>query len=250
MSSIIHRITRHWHGHAGVAASLFLVLIVFTGLALNHVEALKLDKRETNAAWLMRWYGLPAASPSHGFLLGKRYFSWEGDKWALGNQLLAGNAEHPVGAIAVGGINYVATPSTLYLYQAHGQLIDKIGTQSLPAYPILALGSREDNVVLRTPAAAFSSSDGLSWQKVAVESMAWASPQPLPDDVKSQMTDMLAPGLSLQRIVLDIHSGRILGIYGVLFVDFLSLVLLALAISGLWIYWWSMRKGRHRKRHQ
>ena len=106
-----------------------------------------------------------------------------------------------------------------------------------------------DSVVLKTPAAVFASADGLSWNKVDAVRVVWASPQTLPDHVKRQMADMLAPGLSLQRILLDLHSGRIFGRYGTLFVDFLSLVLLALAVSGLWIYWRSMRQGRHRKLH-
>ena len=249
MSSKIHRIARLWHGHAGVAASLFLVMLVFSGIALNHVEALKLDKQEINFSWLIRWYGLQSAMPTHGFLLGERYFAWEGDKWAMGNYALVGNAEHPVGAVATGGIDYVATSTMLYLYQAEGQLIDKIGKQSLPDHPILALGSMEDNVLLQTPNDVYSSSDGLSWNRVKGAGAKWAAKELLPDDVKRQMAEMLKPGLSLQRVLLDIHSGRIFGRYGTLFVDFISLVLLAVAGSGLWIYWRSMKKGRRTKAH-
>ena len=73
------RIVRRWHGHVGVIATIFLVLLVLTGIVLNHEEALKLDKREINASWLMSWYGIHEAETSTGYLLGERYFSWEGD---------------------------------------------------------------------------------------------------------------------------------------------------------------------------
>ena len=115
------RIIRHWHGHVGVVATLFLVFLVFTGIVLNHEEGLKLGKREITAPWLMRWYGIHAAEPKLGYVMGERYFSWEGDKWALGNKPLTGSAEIPVGALEIAGIDYIATSSALYLYQANGR---------------------------------------------------------------------------------------------------------------------------------
>ena len=238
-------IVRRWHGHVGVAATLFLVLLVFTGIVLNHEEALKLSKREINAPWLMRWYGLHSAEPKLGYFLGERYFSWEGEKWALGDQPLAGSAEKPVGAVEVGGVDYIATSSTLYLYQADGQLLDKLEKQSLPAYPILSLGKMDGSVVLKTPDGALASADGLTWNKIEVASLAWSSPQALPDDVRHQMTAMLAPGLSLQRILLDLHSGRIFGRYGTWVVDMAAIALLVLGLSGVWIY---LRSGKSRRK--
>lgn len=242
------RIVRRWHGHVGVAATLFLVLIVLTGIALNHEQGLKLDKREISTPWLMRWYGIKAAEPKQGYLLGEQYFAWEGDKWALGNKPLPGSAEHPVGAIEVGGVDYVATSSALYLYQADGQLLDKLEKQSLPAYPILALGKMGDSVVLKTPTAMLVSQDGLTWRK-ADAGLTWSSLQPLPGDVRDQMTVMLAPGLSLQRIFLDVHSGRIFGRYGPWVVDLAAIALLMLGLSGVWMYWRSIKQGKQRHKH-
>ena len=243
------RIVRRWHGHIGVVATVFLVFIVLTGIVLNHEEGLKLDKREVSAPWLMRWYGIHAAEPKLGYLMDGRYFAWEGDKWALGGKPLVGSTEHPVGAVEAGGISYVATLSTLYLYQADGQLLDKLEKQSLPAYPILALGKMGDSVVLQTPTAALASPDGLTWRKVGAD-LTWASLQTLPDDVRRQMAAMLAPGLSLQRVLLDVHSGRIFGRYGLWVVDLAAIALLMLGVSGVWIYWRSIKQGRSRhKQH-
>lgn len=242
------RPVRRWHGHVGVVATVFLVFIVFTGIVLNHEEALKLSKREISAPWLMRWYGIHAVEPEQGYLLGEHYFSWEGDKWTLGDKPLAGNAEHPVGAVEVDGVDYIATSSVLYLYQADGQLLDKLEKQSLPAYPILALGKMGGNVVLQTPSAMLASTDGLVWRN-ADAGVTWSSPQTLPDDVRRQMTALLAPGLSLQRILQDVHSGRIFGRYGPWVVDLAAIALLTLGVSGLWIYGRSKKldKLRHKQ---
>jgi uncharacterized iron-regulated membrane protein len=117
--------------------------------------------------------------------------------------------------------------------------------QSLPALPILALGKLGDRIILKTPSAFFASADGLDWQKSREEPKVWSSSQPLPDTVKALLAEAFAPSLPAQRILLDLHSGRLFGRYGPLFVDFLALALLTLGMSGLWIYWRSLKQGRH-----
>ncbi len=242
------RVIRKWHGHAGVAATLFLIFLVITGIILNHEETFKLDQREISTPWLMRWYGIQAANPERGYLMDNRYFSWEGEKWALGDTPLAGNAEQPVGAVTVNGIHYVATSSALYLFQADGQLVDKLEKQALPAYPVLALGKANDSVVLQTTSGMMASIDGLTWQKTSTATT-WSAAQPLPADVNRQMTVLLAPGLTLERILLDVHSGRIFGRYGPWVVDAAAIALLLLGISGVWIYVRSIKQVKQRHKH-
>ena len=102
MSFKIHyiRIIRRWHARVGAFAALFLALLVLSGLALNHVEVLKLDKIEISYPWLMRWYGIDAVGPNQGYLLGKDFFSWYGDKWVWGSKVLNGSGQ-PKGAIEI-----------------------------------------------------------------------------------------------------------------------------------------------------
>ena len=232
----IHTV-RRWHGLVGAVIVFFLVYLLASGLPLNHIEILKLDKREVSYPWLMRWYGIQAADPIQGYLLGKSYFFWEDGKWVLDDKLLISNAGQPVGAVEVRGINYIATATTLSLYQSDGKLLNKVEKQSLPAYPILALGKIGNNVMLQTPSTVFASVDGKNWEKSNATGMTLSSLQDLPVNVKRRSADILAPGISLQRILLDVHSGRIFGRYAVWVMDIASLVLLALGLSGFWLYW-------------
>lgn len=232
----IHAV-RRWHGLVGAVIVFFLVYLLVSGLPLNHVEILKLDKQEVSYPWLMRWYGIHVADPTQGYLLGKSYLSWEDDKWVLDDKLLSGSAGQPIGAVEVRGINYVATATTLSLYQSDGQLLNKVEKQSLPAHPILALSKMGNNVMLQTSSAVFASVDGQKWEKSSATGMTLSSLQDLPDDVKRRTADILAPGISLQRVLMDVHSGRIFGRYAVWVMDIASLVLLALGLSGFWLYW-------------
>jgi uncharacterized iron-regulated membrane protein len=52
-------------------------------------------------------------------------------------------------------------------------------------------------------------------------------------------------GLSLERVLLDIHSGRILGAWGIWLVDAAAVLFLVLAASGVWL--WSRRRSAIRE---
>jgi uncharacterized iron-regulated membrane protein len=59
-------------------------------------------------------------------------------------------------------------------------------------------------------------------------------------------------GLPLERVMLDLHSGRILGRAGVYLVDTAAVLFLLLAISGVWL--WARRRASarthlHKTRH-
>jgi len=52
--------------------------------------------------------------------------------------------------------------------------------------------------------------------------------------------------ITLERFILDLHSGRIFGIVGIIFNDIFALLLISLAMSGFWI--WNTRRAKMRKR--
>lgn len=249
MTWIIHhiRIIRRWHAKIGVAAMLYLIFLVFSGWALNHAGSLKLEQIEVNTPWLMRWYGIANVTPDTGFLLGNTHLAWSGDKWSLGDQVITHQDEQPLGATEAEGIIYVATPQSLNLFQQDGLLLDKLDSATLPANPIIALGKIGKQIAVKTQHATYLTNDGLNWEKRRASGIKWSTTQPLPEEVKQRLHLDLAPGLSMQRILLDIHSGRIFGQYGTIFVDLVGLALLTLGLSGLWMFWRTVRQGRIKK---
>ena len=251
MSYKIHhiRLVRRWHARIGVLAVIFLVFLVTSGVALNHTDALKLDKRELRYAWLMQWYGLHADSPQQGYQLGGRYLGWSGGQWLLDGKIIATSVPRTVGAVRLGGIDYVATADGLYLFQPGGQLVDKITSRALPGAPLAALGIAGGRVAVQTPAAVFTSVDGIEWKESGAAAVLWSTMQDLPVAERESMAGLSAPGLPVQRVLLDLHSGRVFGRYGPLLVDMVAIALLTLGLSGLWIYWRSVRQGRLQRSH-
>lgn len=236
------RLVRRWHARVGMVALLFLLFLVLSGLVLNHGDTLGLDAVEIRQPWLMNWYGLKAVIPAGGYPAGDGFLAWGGGKWALSGRVVATKAANPVGAVEVGGIDYVATRSGLYLYRPDGRLVDKVENRSLPGLPVARLGKAGERVVLDTAEGAFASRDGVEWEKADASSAAWSELRPIPPEEKQKLVEALAPGLPLQRVLLDLHSGRIFGRYGPWVVDLLACSLLGLGLSGLWMYWRAIRR--------
>lgn len=236
------RLTRYWHARLGVFASLLFLILVITGVMLNHTEALKLDQRPVAASWLMGWYGLENQTPEQGYRLGQGYLVSQSGRWFMDGHLLGKDLPAPVGALEIGGIRYIASPEQLALYQSDGQRVDQLDSSALPATPLTALGQSGKSVLIRSPKGVFASTDGgLNWQ--AYQGTArWSQPEPLPAGLRQQLAPAFAPHLPLERIMLDLHSERIFGRFGPWLMDLAALILLGLSLSGAWIFWQGTRR--------
>ncbi len=243
----LFRWLRHWHARVGVVAALFFLFLVVSGIALNHTDALKLDQRKLSAAWLTRWYGLHAEVPSQGFKLGERYLTWDEEKWALDAQIIAAKQAQPIGAACAGEVCYVATREVLFVFAPDGKLIDKVSGETLPRLPLQRLAADGARVVLGSEQGNFASTDGADWTPFgAVET--WSLPVALPPETAAAIGPLYAPVVDGERVLLDLHSGRLFGRYGPFIVDAAALALLALALSGVWMYWRAARVQRQRDR--
>ena len=89
--------------------------------------------------------------------------------------------------------------------------------------------------------------DLLNWQQTeeSITAPLWSSSEPTPDKLQQSITHKYrGEGLSLERVLLDLHSGRIFGTIGVLVYDLLALALGFLSISGLILWLRSRRNGK------
>lgn len=248
----IIRFVRHWHARIGVLAALLFLMLAVTGVMLNHTDGLRLAKRQVSAAWLMQWYGLEGERPEHGYLFQDGYFIGDHQRWLMDGKVLPADPEGVVGAVETGGMRYVATHNAIYIFQPAGALVEKLSGSALPDGGLENLGVKGELLAVKTPDGVFLTEDALEWSASAPEpagdsavppmSVVWAAMQPLSGSQRAEAATALAPGLPLERVVLDIHSGRILGQYGPWVMDLAALILVVLSFSGVWIYLRSIRK--------
>lgn len=238
------RFIRRWHARLGLTAALFFIALVVTGVALNHTERLGLAKTAIQSETLNRWYGLPpprilASYPDAAFVATPEAWLYQGRRLAEGGGAV-------VGVVALPDMLAVATAQSLALYTPAGERIDVLRGSALPQVPLTALGRTESAMAINTPSGIFTSVDGLAWRPLQNNRVIWAQARPPDAKLNAQITRQLAPSLPLERILLDLHSGRLLGSYGPYLMDIAAVFLLILSLSGIWIQW---RSWRQRRRH-
>ena len=211
-----------WHRRFAIFISIWLILLAFSGLLINHANDWGLDSRPL-AKPLQKWvYGVEMQGTDLCEPLTQEGIACE--------QLFA-RLQLPVGVLLLG-------VRDLSLLDDSGQLVEKMnvrqfGLASLQA--ALREGSRiylrgSNKVVLTTPDllegkvldnATAAELDGKNWQlaKSGAESISW------------------------ERFILDIHAARFLGPVATVFNDLMAALILILAISGLWLYWVKGRKS-------
>lgn len=243
---------RRLHRSFGVFAMLFVVLMVISGLALNHSNGLGLDHRKVSQSFLLDWYGLGKPSSIRSYAVGNDWLSFAGSQLYLNDKPVA-TIQGGVGAVSTGDLYIAAGVDELLLLDQEGSLVERIPWASISTTPIEAIGLQANMPVsVKTAGQVWlADADLLNWQPAErpFTSSHWSSSAPAPEELqRSIMSLYRGEGLSLERVLLDLHSGRIFGSIGVLIYDMLALALGLLSISGLVLWFRSRRNGIGKKR--
>lgn len=242
---------RRLHRSFGAFAVVFVLFMVLSGLALNHSNDLGLDQRKASQSFLLGWYGLGKPSSIQSYAIGGDWLSFAGSQLYLNDKPVA-TIQGGVGAVSNGDLFIAAGSDELLLLDHEGSLVERIPWLSISKAPIEAVGLQANGLVAVKTADQVWLADAnlLTWQ-TAEEPLAspqWSFSEPAPDAIQVSITSLYrGDGLSLERVLLDLHSGRIFGSIGVLIYDLLALALGFLSISGLILWFRSRRNGKGRK---
>ncbi len=235
-----------WHRRLGLTAAVFVLALAVTGLMLNHTGDLGLDKRHLEAGWLLNWYGIEAPHDADSYALSYGVVTRLGDRLYLDTRLIERDVSAINGAVASQDLVVVAVDGDLLLLTADGERVERLGREDGLPQGVDSLGLDPANRVL------LRSSDGLyradpallSWDRVAddPDPIRWAKPAATDEAMLATLrADYLGSILSLERVLLDLHSGRILGRFGPWLMDLAAVLLLVLAVTGIWL--WNVRKA-------
>lgn len=241
--------TLRWHRRIGVLLAVFVVNLVATGIAINHSSDWSLDDYHVDQDWLLALYGISAAE-QRSFAIGERYLSQAGDSGIYLNQRRIARCEGALlGAVALSEEVVALCENRLLVFSPSGDLLDDIS----PAYglpeSLYGLAEKNGRLYLRDSqrvyqydpvALNFSIADkspATTWAEVA------APPAKLDNFLQQRHR---GKGPSWERVLLDLHSGRLFGDIGVWVVDIAAIALLLIALGGVWV--WVTKPGRWRKK--
>lgn len=236
-----------WHRRLGVVAAFFVLLLAATGIVLNHSSDLGLDRRFVDWPWLSRAYG-DSSSDLPAFELGAHWLSRAANGHIYHDDREVGSCSGTlVGAVHAGDLLYAACAEELLVITTGGELVESITASTGLPVPIVGIGMIGDEVVLQTAE---------RWWLANLDTMEFGSPakggrlisQLAPDHLPAAILARIPAAeqwLSWERFLLDLHSGRLVGRVGVLWVDAVGVLLASLATSGIAMWWLHRRRRQH-----
>jgi len=245
--SLHSRLIRHlreWHRKLGIIAAFFIIFLSLSGVALNHTTTLSLAHLPITNTWLLDHYGISPPSDVRFYqqtsLQVTNNFLW------LNDSLLLESTSDIVAVISISPtqnstseIILAVSSNQINIFNQQGDLIDQLGEELGVPQNINALSVNQSDVIVRTATGYFqTNTDFLTWQKVTfVVEPDWIKPIEASEKLTSKAElAYRSQFLTLERIILDAHSGRILGLFGVIFMDFVAVLLILLSLSGIYIW--------------
>ena len=228
-----------WHRYVGITAALFVIILSITGLVLNFNDRLQLDQTHLHNTWLLDHYNI-GSFPVTSFQLQTNVVSKASDYVYLDGMYALNLREDLVGAIKLEKDFLLATQSSLLLIDQDGQIIEEIGTYSgLPEKPLGIAITINGFPVIRGINTYWKGSKTLAaWQPLQGPHPKWVAPIETPKLLNEKIQQHArSHEISLERIFLDLHSGRLLGGWGQNIMSAAAVLLLILAITGtiLWM---------------
>ena len=156
-----------------------------------------------------------------------------------------------VGAIASGDWLIAAGSKELLLLNTEGKLVERIAWQQAGDADINTIGLMPNGaIVVSSMQQSWSSdTDLLNWRQLdaSAEKPDWSSSTLAPETIQQAIGQHYrGDNLSLERLLLDAHSGRIFGTIGILVYDLLALAVGFLALSGMLLWLRGKRNGKRK----
>ncbi|WP_445945182.1 PepSY domain-containing protein [Shewanella sp.] len=241
------RALRPWHRRLGLCSALFIMLLVVTGVAINHSQDFKLDTAQVKQAWLLDYYGISAPNSLSVFSVRPQVLVATDTQLWLEDKLILETKLPLLGAMKVGQSLFAIDSQHGYLFSLAGELYETQGLSTGLPQGIEAMTYNDEGVWLKTAQGLFLSDEELvEWQPAsttvsASADIAWLTPIEKTNLSKEQWQSIelnaRSGHLTWERVTLDLHSGRLFGPLTVWLWDLFALALLMVVGTGCWIWW-------------
>jgi len=244
-----------WHRYFGISTALLVIVLAITGLVLNHTDELALDSTYVESGILLDWYGISAPADLVSYQAGSISITAVGEQIFWNKQRLPHLSAPLAGMVTYSGFVIIASAGTLSLFTSEGELVEKLGRVAGVPTEILSVGVTPRGILaVRSVQGVYLTDENLlEWSRADNTEVSWSTATPTSLSLQKELQKAYrGTGLPMERIMLDLHSGRILGRAGVYIMDAAAIGFLLLAASGIWL--WLRRRAsvkthHHKKKH-
>lgn len=237
-----------WHRYVGLTALLFAIMLAVTGVMLNHTEGLALDQRFVKSDLLLNWYRIAPPDIQNAYLTNNHSITQIEDRLYIDRRALEQPVSSLHGATEASSLVVVAAARTIFLLTPSGEMVEQLGDAEGVPPGLRAIGRAQGGqVVIDTVDGRYTTDENfLSWRRYRdTNPIVWSKPQPPSPDLKQGIQKQYRSQiLSFERVLLDLHSGRIFGTWGIYVVDAAALLLVFLGLTGFWL--WLQKNRKHR----
>jgi hypothetical protein len=240
-----------WHRWLGIVSALFLLSLSITGLALNHTELLRLDQITIRHSAILERYGMAGGSEISAYRIHATQTLAHLDGQLFYNSTPLASGRQPLGIIEGDPLSVIATSDALLYIAANGELIETVSNSQLPYHTLSAVGRTDsDSAVLVSDDGPFTAdADWLTFDRYQGSYTVDSLPRiDLDAAAANAILDAFqGGGVSLYRVLLDLHSGRLFGWGGRTVMDLSAIAIIILILSGIggWL-----RKSRRQRTAQ
>lgn len=240
----LQRVLYRWHRRIGLLAAILVLLLAVTGIMLSHATGLRLQDITITASWITRLYAPEIHAPPLASAIPGGWVVWIDGHLYRNGQPLASGLHALVGAAATKQTIAIASSDEILLLTPEGQVLERLGAASLPG-AIEAIGTAAGGAIaVRSAGQVAVTDDFLAWRAAPPTAIRWHKVQAAPDTVlAAALAAHRGAGISLHRLVTDLHSGRFLGAAGPWLMDAAAIMMIGLAGSGF-VMWWKRRGNR------
>lgn len=228
------RLVYKLHRYIGLISALVLIMLAVTGIALNHTEELELDSHMIQSSTILDWYGITPPTRLKSFATQNHWLTKINQTLYFDQSQLLKSKEKLIGAIESNELIVVALSDSLLVLSLQGEMIEQT---SFSAIKRIGLSQNQHIIVESEKGVFYSEDELLSWHKTQNKSIVWSETKSLPKTFEQTLkTQFRTAILPMERVLLDMHSGRFFGTAGVIIVDISGFFLIILALSGCAIW--------------
>jgi hypothetical protein len=239
-----------WHRYFGISTAVFVIVLTITGLVLNHTDELQLDASYVQSDLLLDWYGISSPEELTSHTAGSISITAVNDQIFWNNERLTHISAPFAGMQTYSDLVVIAAGGALSLFTPAGELVEKLDNVAGVPTGILAIGiTPQALLAVKTARGIYLADENLlEWSRADSPEVVWSIAAPTTPPLKEALQQAYrGTGLPMERIMLDLHSGRILGRAGIYIMDAAATGFLLLAVSGVWLW---IRQRASVKAHQ